>query len=378
MRRLQEIEGVRGLLALWVVVDHVLGSSGYEEGALHGVVRLLRRGDLAVDLFVLVSGFVIFYLLDDRRERYSQFVVRRFFRLYPLFAVLFVASLPMSLVSVWNLGHNPHMDAALVALSANRVSLWWSYASVNIPLHLTMLHGIVPQTLIPFAPGAFLEPAWSISLEWQFYLVAPLLFWVGARRSQASRIAVFAFCAAVFLLTPKLPAVQFGAFLPQHLELFVIGSASYFFYKGSREFRFPPDSVFLALGFLGLVLFGLSGRRLEFVPVAGWLCLLGLLCEGDASVSRRWIYRGLTNRPVVFLGQVSYSVYLAHLLVLVAAQRVLLAFAPGLSREGHFGALLLTTVVGTLGAAALLYRLVEVPGIRLGSSLARRLARDTA
>lgn len=56
------------------------------------------------------------------------------------------------------------------------VESWWANIHWNIPLHLLMLHGVVPEVLVARAPGAFLAPAWSVSLEWQFYLVAPLAY----------------------------------------------------------------------------------------------------------------------------------------------------------------------------------------------------------
>ena len=72
---------------MWVLVAHVLWVSGYQP-AVEPLLRLIGAGGYAVKLFIILSGFVITYLLDKRDETYLQFVVRRFFRLFPVFIVL--------------------------------------------------------------------------------------------------------------------------------------------------------------------------------------------------------------------------------------------------------------------------------------------------
>ena len=99
VHRLAPIEGLRAYLALWVVVTHVMffSSAAFQglnpAGALRGLVRLLESGPLAVQVFMIISGFVITVLLDKRRENYAQFIVRRFFRLYPVYLLLIAVNL---------------------------------------------------------------------------------------------------------------------------------------------------------------------------------------------------------------------------------------------------------------------------------------------
>jgi peptidoglycan/LPS O-acetylase OafA/YrhL len=62
-----------------------------------------------------------------------------------------------------------------------------------------MLHGAVPDVLVRNAPSAFLIPAWSVSLEWQFYLVAPLVYaWAVSARSYC-RLGLCALCVVLVL-----------------------------------------------------------------------------------------------------------------------------------------------------------------------------------
>ena len=89
MKRLTEIEGLRGYLAWWVVAGHIVAFSGKPE--LPGALGLLNQGPLAVDVFIVISGFVICFLLDSQWERYGIFILRRALRLLPLFLVACIA-----------------------------------------------------------------------------------------------------------------------------------------------------------------------------------------------------------------------------------------------------------------------------------------------
>ena len=76
---------MRAYLAFWVVLCHVLWMSGYTEDFFSGPAKLLVQGRRAVDVFIIISGFVIFSVLDQQKEGWRPFIVRRFFRLFPLF-----------------------------------------------------------------------------------------------------------------------------------------------------------------------------------------------------------------------------------------------------------------------------------------------------
>jgi len=155
--RLNAIEGLRGYLALWVLVCHVLWASGLQANALSGLPKLLRMGEYAVDLFIIVSGFVIFLSLDSRSVSYKQFIVRRFFRLFPLFFILFAIAVPFSRLSLWNVLHaTQYLGPTQVQFLTDTMEMWWENIYWNIPLHLLMVHGAIPEFLIADAPGGIL------------------------------------------------------------------------------------------------------------------------------------------------------------------------------------------------------------------------------
>ena len=91
--RLPELEGIRGVLSWWVVICHILQQAGYSEAALGRGWRILVHGDYAVDVFIILSGFVIHKLWHDAREPYRVFITRRFLRLWPAYAVCLLGAL---------------------------------------------------------------------------------------------------------------------------------------------------------------------------------------------------------------------------------------------------------------------------------------------
>lgn len=372
--RLLPIEGLRAYLALWVVIDHALWSSGYVPEALARLPRLFRTAEYAVDLFIIISGFVITLALDKQRGTYLPFVVRRFFRLFPVFIVLFLVAIPLSQVDLWNLTHSfQYLTLDQVESRAANVLSWWANIQWNIPLHLLMLHGTVPNVLFKDAPGAFLVPAWSVSLEWQFYLVAPLAFaWaVGAK---SYRIGLCALCLVLNLAARyMLPTVQYGAALPFHVEFFFLGAVTYFIYK-RRTAHQLSDTAFPATCCLVVFVFWLSGPAWALIPVGLWIAFLGLLLEHPTSLSSRLVSPLLTNPVMLYLGRISYSLYLSHILVMIVIQYALLTWLPRLSQTVHFGVLLASTATVTVALSTVLYRYLELPGIQAGRAIARRFA----
>ena len=368
------IEGLRAYLALWVVICHAFWESGYRPQALSGLSKLILSATYAIDLFIIISGFVIFFLLDTRRETYQQFIVRRFFRLFPVFIVLFVVAIPLSHLNLWNVSHaGKYLTSDQIAQQIDGIELAWENIPWHLLLHMTMLHGTVPDVLIQDAPGAFLVPAWSVSLEWQFYLVAPLAFVWAVSASPYRRLVLCALCVGLVLAARyALPPVNYGAALPFHVKFFFLGAVSYFIYQRAASHRLS-DTAFPVACCLALFIFGLSERQWSLMPVLLWLVFMGLLLEQPSSFSTRLVGPLLTNPVVQYVGRISYSLYLSHFLVIMVAQYALLTWAPGLSRAVHFWVLLAGTTVMTIALSTVLHRYLEIPGLLVGRALAQRL-----
>ena len=160
LNRNQTLDVSRGFLSWIVVVVHVVWLAGY-----HGIIQG-RAGVYAVDGFIILSGFVITQLLVTKNEPYGIFIFRRFMRLFRPFIVCLAIAL---LVRPFTFGTAP---SELIREASENRYFWW-----HLGAHASLIHGLVPTAWLPQSQLAFLPPGWSISLEFQLYLVAPLVLW---------------------------------------------------------------------------------------------------------------------------------------------------------------------------------------------------------
>jgi peptidoglycan/LPS O-acetylase OafA/YrhL len=210
----------------------------------------------------------------------------------------------------------------------------------------------------------------AISLEWQFYLIAPFAIVLAQRR-----YLIVWFALAVGVLECAYQLQFFGSFvapsfLPAAAGYFALGIASRIAYPTFTGITQPTYIVAL---FLVLVPLGWEG-----VPLLVWaLVLTGMtLNRTDArtvSFARayHWVLEG---RIPTYFGSRSYSTYLSHFPILTLCHSLWLSAFPLASSTLTFIGLSLMTVPATLIASELLYRGIELPGIALGSWLARRSA----
>ena len=244
-----------------------------------------------------------------------------------------------------------------------------------------MLHGVIPDTVVPNLPGGFLVPAWSISLEWQFYLIAPLMFAL-LYRGRSGPWIVMGIVAVLFALSRStLPKVEYGAFLPFHIEYFFLGAASYLVFKhlepylSSTERR--GDILFPPVLIMTLMIYPTVGYRTELVPFLIWTAFFALILETEGSWSRRIVGWLFTNKVTNWMGNISYSIYLSHALCITVIAALLLEHTQ-LSQMPFFATLLVLTLTSTLVVSAALFYAVERPGVRLGRRLAGRLEGKSA
>ena len=365
--KLASLESLRGLLALWVVVAHVTARV-ISEGTIAGFhARAPLEPLLPVYVFMILSGFVIFHLLERQRESYGAFILRRFFRLAPLYlVVLLVAAwmVPFELRTLDNLfWRNPHIYDA-IKIHHETLDHFWPY----LWSHLLLLHGLIPETVLPDANFTFLSQGWSISLEWQFYLLAPLVFWlIAGRRYPGLGLLAAAMASLLFLGYPSI------GFLPNQFAWFALGIASFYAYRSSGWFaRLNPRTHDLVLPVIGLLLFLLLRNPW---PVLVWLLVLDVILAERAGLETFFTttLRRILELPLLqWLGRISYSVYLVHLAILYIVLRAITRLDEHLGGWKVLVLALPATLLLTLLVSALTYRWIEVPGMALGRALSAR------
>lgn len=297
--RVEALTGIRGIAAWLVVLYHMRLS--LTDIAPAWLIGALGHGYLAVDLFFMLSGFVLWlnYAPKLRAGGFASvpaFLWRRFARIWPLHILMLAAMLCF----------------ALVLLATGRDTSAYPFAELPLQVLLIQNWGLT-QTI------AWNHPAWSISAEWGAYLLFPLL--VLACDWQRLPSAVLVACVGAF--AGLLFAVFAGAGesnlggqittlgLWRCLFEFSMGALTCILWQRWQGRALVAGGLLLAglLLLVGGVLAGIA--QTAFLPL-GFLCLLLALALDSGPVAQM-----LSQRSLVWLGEVSYATYLAHIPLLI-------------------------------------------------------------
>lgn len=338
-----DIQGMRAVAVVLVVL-------------FHAEIPGFGGGYVGVDVFFVISGFLIStHLLEALRNRgrigFGAFYARRARRLLPAAFVVILATVLAARLLVSPIQFGLVVKDAIAA-TFYMPNLWFAYNATDYLAEKT--------------PSLFLH-YWSLGVEEQFYLLWPVLLAVlfrfcKARWSMAiamSAIIVVSFAVCQHLTVTKQPDAFF--LLPARVWEFGLGAlVALALLDGRRLF---PARVAAALGWLGLG--AILGAGMVFtigtvypgsavaIPVLGTALLIaaGNAPGGPAAL--------LSVRPMTWIGDISYSLYLVHwpvLMLPVAAG----AYMDHLPMWGR-----IALALACVPLAWLLYTFVEVPGQRL-------------
>jgi peptidoglycan/LPS O-acetylase OafA/YrhL len=327
-----ELTGLRGVAALMVALLHFNFDVAGRFGPIYD--NLTRVGFLGVDLFFILSGFVIAYKYHDIRRfwsrDYAQFLWFRFWRIYPTHFFVTIFYVP---IIVTALLLSRHVDPERFSLSSLIANL------------------LMVQSWLGSDAMTWNAPAWSVSAEWLAYVLFPVLITLSG---MVPRSLVIVACGALLLLVPAIFATVniSGAGFTGLVRLFPE------FLSGCLIWRIYNHDMSRARIFdvaltIVLVLMLTSGLYLPteypFLVLPLFACAIYLSCRSVGVASRI-----LSSRPMVYLGTISYSLYLVHWPLLTISRSVLPASTPLPLR------LVITLAVAILCAAAT-YRFIEAP-----------------
>jgi peptidoglycan/LPS O-acetylase OafA/YrhL len=318
------------------------------------VLPFVKFGYLGVDLFFFLSGFIIAYThardtatLAPRRV--LHFYGLRFARIYPVHFVILCAMVPMALVGPL-LHLAPHHPED------------FRWADFLYSLLLVQSWGVAADIHWNF-------PSWSISCEWAAYLLFPILALALARiasRRQAvlwlaAETALFALAYVFFFhgsLDLEFGGGGFARFAMMRIAFeFPAGALAWKLMELHDVRRWPWTAIVMAAIGVSMVFAGTPARDLLVV----FTCFLAVLA---GAVSDTAVARVLSVAPLVWLGEVSYSIYMVHAPIRMTAGKAagMLVERVGTGALGWLVALLLFAL--TIGAAAAMHALVEEPGGR--------------
>jgi peptidoglycan/LPS O-acetylase OafA/YrhL len=354
-----------------VVVFHYLEQQGTVAGG--GLTPILQRlalmGWSGVDLFFVLSGFLIGGILVDARNSpsyFKTFYTRRFFRIIPIYYL-------------WILAYVVLVAVAGAALRARSNSGLIMPLGTPIYAHFFFLQNLM---VIPFAglAGAWFSHLWSLAVEEQFYLVSPLV----VRLLSMRLLTIFLACVIaaapllrIVLLAEHTDPWLVSVLMPCRADSLAIGMLAAVFWRRERFREWLSDRsgilyAILAALFAGVVAlwkwspqsltYGMESIGFTWLAAFFVVILLLALVRREGPIARLARMAWLRE-----LGRISYCVYIIHLVVNVACHSLLRRASPATS-DWRGVAVTLFSALATFGIAWISWKLFEGPLVRLGHS----------
>ena len=315
-QRIGVINALRGFAALAVAWGHFVAGQGKYLG-LSG-----KYGYLGVEIFFVISGFVIpwsLYRSSYSLRQYPRFLVKRNIRLYPPY----VASIAISILAT-NLVLAPLFHISKISFSAR-----------DLLLHLGYLNDMAH---VPWVNVVY----WTLAIELQWYLLIGVLFPLLASTRRTARFAVTVALMLAYY------TVYWDRLVFHYLPIFLIGVFVF-------QYRARIIDAREMLGLLVVMTYAM-------LRLSGWLVPLVAVPTGLLIA-----FASLQSRTADRVGDVSYSLYLLHLPIGVSVIGCLSHTLP--YAGSYIGLLDVIGVAASMGAAWLMYQVIERPSQELSSSI---------
>jgi peptidoglycan/LPS O-acetylase OafA/YrhL len=278
------LTGLRGIGALWVLLYHL---------TLSDQPPVLSRGYVGVDLFFLLSGVVLSYVYSPHMQIFN-------FRSYATFLQNRVARIfPLNLVTLALL--------ASIVVFVPGFADKWSDQDVRFSADALIASVLLIQNWGHWLPTVWNVPAWSLSAEWFVYLIFPVvLFTTRMVRSAFTSISLVGVCLLVLFLTFSVKGIATlnAVGVPGMARMLCEFVSGCLIYRAVCD-ECKVNSTVFSLSAFALIVVGLF--TYDFIIVPGFALLVWI-----AATNRGPLVWLLSSRPVTFLGEISYSLYLTH------------------------------------------------------------------
>lgn len=376
MKRYEELDSLRGLAALSVVLSHfiiILNGVTWIDLLNYTPFRIFKAGHEAVIFFFVLSGFVLslpYY--STKKVSYYSYIIKRICRIYfPYLVILLISILLYKIVYV--------PDQIFEGLNLE----WWGghLSTETVFRHLLL----VPE----YTETAINPVVWSLTQEMRISIVFPLVMIVIIRFGWKTSVAIAILLSIlsclgnmIFHLTNQNPISTNYLYTLHYIGMFMIGALLAknrdrlldLMNRSSRTIKL----IVIAGGLICYSYAGISdtllGRFMKSKGVwmnlaADWGITIGVVLLILCALCMKRLSIILKLWPIAFLGKISYSLYLLHAVVLLTFIYLLNNIMPIWTIE------LIVLITSLIGAYAS-YRLLELPSMRLGRSLTARSGRN--
>ena len=344
---------LRGFAALSVIIVHLIASSNIDFG--HFITQVGNKFTASVTLFFAISAFSIAYAYNDEffnKSDFKSFYIKRFFRLAPLFYfAMFI-------------------EGVMIYHAFNHLPSFFE----------VLMSGTFLFNLVPKMQDGIVWAGWSLSIEWVFYLLYPVVFIFSNNKKII--VALWGVCVFISSSIAKVQAEPIEIYMNilNHMVFFISGIFVYLYLKDLQRLS-------VALGkyagmISGIIIFSLAAFLLYCFSQDGYpfniYIAYSLVWVGMISASIIGMPSFINNRLTRFLGKASYSIYLMHGMVLYLMKAFgMYQWIDTLVVSGPIKFLISFSITAavTVGVSWLSYKFIEKPGIDLGKRfIAKKVA----
>jgi peptidoglycan/LPS O-acetylase OafA/YrhL len=336
MQNVRPMEGLRGFAVFLVFLVHyatLIKPWISAESITFQISNIIHSvGNVGVDLFFILSGYLIYGSLISKSQNFFKFMLRRIKRIYPTFTVVFIIYIVLSFVFPIE----------------NKIPIQALDKFIYLTQNFLLLPGI-------FHIEPMITVAWSLSYEMFYYLAIPLMITLFKLRNREIVWRVF------FFLSLTLAIVIYCSIYGGHIRLIMFISGI-LLYEASKNNFYTPNCF---IGFMALVI-GLSSSLLptdNFIKTSILFASFFILCLICFRTPSSWLPLAFSWKPLRWLGNMSYSYYLLHGLTLKACFLLLTKFS--LFTTSHdfylFWGLLPMMFIITLIPTSVLFLVIERP-----------------
>ena len=347
MRNNDSLTPLRGVAACLVVLFHY--SIFAPNLKLHQMLPFLHRSHLWVDFFFMLSGYVMMLVYGEQFKNGSWKSVGKYYwarlaRIYPLHLVVLLILIGLEFLAA-AFGQSGTEPFTLRSRSAE--SIWTNLLLIQAwHLHSGLTWNI---------------PSWSISCEWAAYLLFP--FFVGFLRERPARLTwgILIACFALLVIMDHYYGsltMSFDWGVARCLCSFIAGAALFEILRPFDSTDFSNSSFYvivLCLPFGALTL--VDRMNAEWLAIPVFAVLLAVMSKATCSVRHRL----LENRPMFFIGELSYAIYISHWIVQATIPPLFVRFVMANGDAATELQLLLSMTVITFVISYALHVLVEMP-----------------
>ena len=356
-QRIPALDGLRGLAILAVFAYHY-GNGGNQSSiaAVRAISKVLGAGWSGVDLFFVLSGFLITGILYDTRTDpgyYKKFYARRVLRIFPIY---YIAAAAMFIVGL-------------------AVGAHWRAGHLSFLFYFGYPAALLWPSLVQLSPFVRFSHLWSLSVEEQFYIIWPwLILRMGSKRNILLACSVVFIAAFLFRLAFVVwvnPDWAY-AFLPCRMDALAVGSAISIAIRAGWAHKLQrwmaPLFVVAAASFVAICVCRRTVDHGDPV-IAVWGFSATEIAYGALLIMCLGPFSRVFSQPILrMFGKYSYGLYLYHFPLTALLERI----KPWvMARTGSFAIGSVFYVAVCLGfnflVAALSFHLIESPIMRLKS-----------